>query len=66
LFEQDLSALAANAQSATVIMTRQNMAHALTMRMLEVSGAALVLFLAIAYLDRRARKSSQGTAGSPF
>jgi hypothetical protein len=65
VFEQDLSALAANAESATVIMTRQDMARALTMRMLEVSAAALVLFLAIAYLDRRARKASQ-PAGSPF
>jgi hypothetical protein len=66
LFEQDLSALAANAQSATAIMARQGMAHALTMRMVEVSAAALVLFLAIAYLDRRAEKASQAATASPL
>ena len=62
LFYQDVSPLAANAQSAAVIAIQQGTAQGISLRMLVVSTLALALFIAIAWLDRRSRRRQE--AGS--
>jgi len=56
LLELDLSRFITDARAAKAVETQLRMADGLSVRMLATSAFALVLFGAIAYLDRQAAK----------
>ena len=58
LFELDLSCFVTDARAAKAIQTQLRMADGLSMRMLATCAFALVLFVAVAYLDWQATKRS--------
>jgi hypothetical protein len=56
LFELDLPRFITDARTVKVVETQLRMADGLSVRMLATSGFSLVVFAAIAYMDRQAAK----------